>query len=337
MPTETVSHRDMAMSEGPPKPFYIESMHELLSKRNMQAPNEPIDGNIYRYWAFGFQSSSKFTTLTQIAVVTIQVLAPIAIFIDMFGRLHVECLHIGLREWVPPEGRRPVVHVLQRLLAFLFLAGFVANAARMIATDGRQSARAKWLVRVVQFRLQRANLDLDAFNKQLKQLWFKVDATVNGLSMFVSCLDLLLIMSADSSPRDVVFDAMSLLFIFNLDDIGGGLGLLGYEDWPAQELGNFLLREVTLMKASSQKAFMTHCEQHGGVVCNHTLPHAAIPPQEARAPDYPDDHAWTRCFLDPDDDYVFGYLFWCKVLKSSAVALPLMFAFVEGIGGRSCQ
>merc|ERR1712046_287537 len=38
------------------------------------------------------------------------------------------------------------------------------------------------------------------------------------------------------NPLDVLFDALALLFLFNLDDIGGDLELFGDDAWPGARL-----------------------------------------------------------------------------------------------------
>ena len=43
---------------------------------------------------------------------------------------------------------------------------------------------------------------------------------------------------------DVLFNAMAVTFLYNLDDIGGEMGFLGDEDWDGEELGKLYYWDV---------------------------------------------------------------------------------------------
>ena len=61
-------------------------------------------------------------------------------------------------------------------------------------------------------------------------------AFVNCWVVLWSCVDAYVIIGACSNTKDLLFDALGLLFLYNLDDIGGELGFLGDNDWPGLQL-----------------------------------------------------------------------------------------------------
>merc|ERR1712194_425093 len=53
------------------------------------------------------------------------------------------------------------------------------------------------------------------------------------------------VVGASESPKDVMFDALGLLFLYNLDDIGGEFGFVDEDDWPGVRLG-WIYQEMVL-------------------------------------------------------------------------------------------
>lgn len=63
-----------------------------------------------------------------------------------------------------------------------------------------------------------------------------LDAFMNIYVAIWSVLDVWIVLLDEDGISDCVFDAFSLTFIFNLDDIGGDLGFFGIDDWPGLQL-----------------------------------------------------------------------------------------------------
>merc|ERR1712060_150452 len=57
-------------------------------------------------------------------------------------------------------------------------------------------------------------------------------AFVNCWVVVWSCLDMYVVVGASKTPQDLLLDALGLLFLFKLDDIGGDLGFVDQDDWP---------------------------------------------------------------------------------------------------------
>lgn len=62
---------------------------------------------------------------------------------------------------------------------------------------------------------------------------------IMGLGVFMNtwvivwtCLDVYVVVGASTTPQDLLMDALGLLFLYNLDDIGGDLGFIEEDDWP---------------------------------------------------------------------------------------------------------
>lgn len=63
-----------------------------------------------------------------------------------------------------------------------------------------------------------------------------LDAFMNMHVAIWSVLCVWIVLLDEDGISDCVFDAFSLTFIFNLDDIGGDLGFFGIDDWPGLQL-----------------------------------------------------------------------------------------------------
>merc|ERR1712039_1012836 len=61
-------------------------------------------------------------------------------------------------------------------------------------------------------------------------------AFTNNYLVIMCSLNFLFCVGASESPKDLIIDAIGLLFIFNLDDVAGELGFVDEEDWPAKAL-----------------------------------------------------------------------------------------------------
>mmetsp|Transcript_70078 Transcript_70078/g.212019 ORF Transcript_70078/g.212019 Transcript_70078/m.212019 type:complete len:458 (+) Transcript_70078:79-1452(+) len=69
------------------------------------------------------------------------------------------------------------------------------------------------------------------------QHFLYLGAFINNWAVLWCCLSSYVVVGASQSPKAVLFDALGLLFIYNLDDIGGDLGFVDEDDWPGERLG----------------------------------------------------------------------------------------------------
>merc|ERR1712157_601813 len=59
-----------------------------------------------------------------------------------------------------------------------------------------------------------------------------VGAFINCWIVMWTCLDMFVVVGASKTPQDLLLDSLGLLFLYNLDDIGGELGFVNEDDWP---------------------------------------------------------------------------------------------------------
>mmetsp|Transcript_134474 Transcript_134474/g.335437 ORF Transcript_134474/g.335437 Transcript_134474/m.335437 type:complete len:404 (-) Transcript_134474:54-1265(-) len=256
------------------------TMREVL--KSFEFPTaEPIEGNIYRYWAFGFRPPVMFVSSAQFAVMLIQLLAPVAICYEAVHKIRDNEIRLGFGDWhQDPLSTEPAFSFhSKRVLALLFVFCFVVNAYRTHMQDTvawRKSyhllkmmmelklARAKQMYIDQQARkaiypnptsdtpydeeIKKAEDKADKFYQSIKWGWLYADSYINGFTMILCCVGSLLCMAAAESVKDVVFDSVGLLFLFSLDDIASELGFLTSEDWPSRELGEFLEKQKTMVR-----------------------------------------------------------------------------------------
>lgn len=63
-----------------------------------------------------------------------------------------------------------------------------------------------------------------------------VGAFMNGWVIFWLSLDVYFVIGTAGNVQDVLFDALGLTFLYNLDDISGDLGFVDGDDWPGTQL-----------------------------------------------------------------------------------------------------
>merc|ERR1719378_471235 len=69
------------------------------------------------------------------------------------------------------------------------------------------------------------------------------DAVVNTWVILWCCLDVFLVVGAAQAPLDVLMNALGLVFLYNLDDVGGDLGFVNEDDWPGLRLA-WIYKEI---------------------------------------------------------------------------------------------
>jgi hypothetical protein len=250
------------------------TMREVL--KSVEFPTaEPINGNIYRYWAFGLRQPVMFVSSAQFAVMLIQLLAPLAICYEAAYTIRDNEINLGFGDWHqdPLSTDSAISFYSKRVLALLFVFCFVVNAYRTHMQDTvawRKSyhllqlmmelkqARVKqfymdrergiYIGREVDEEIQKAEEKATRFQQSIQWGWLYADSYINGFTMILCCCGMLLCMAAAGTAKDVVFDSVSLLFLFSLDDLASELGFITSEDWPSQELGEFLLRQKGMVR-----------------------------------------------------------------------------------------
>merc|ERR1712039_418885 len=89
-----------------------------------------------------------------------------------------------------------------------------------------------------------------------QQGWLWIGAIINCWSLIMCSLAMtILFVIADDGPKDVLYDAFGLTFLYNLDDVGGDLGFLDSK-WDGDQIGDIygeLADQLELMEEMRQE------------------------------------------------------------------------------------
>lgn len=198
----------------------------------------PLEGNIYRFYAFyrfiktESKSGQSLATMPKqrfnrrikdmglILVFLIQLIAPLGIFATEIR---------GLIESVKP-GEFLTWSAYQWftvLLAWAFLFCFILKAYNEARTDANTALKTCRLATY----LKKKNLPV-------YQSFLMVDAMVNGYCSILLSMSMFAILYQESQAKDILFDALSLTFVLSIDDIASELGFLG-DVWSDEKMGVF--------------------------------------------------------------------------------------------------
>jgi len=111
-----------------------------------------------------------------------------------------------------------------KILGLLIIVAFILNGIFVI--NGEMET---WKKIYNTFRFLKENTP----NFDVKGRWGLIlGVCVNCWVVVWCCLDSYIVIGASETPSDLVKDALALLFLYNLDDIGGDLGFFSSDDWP---------------------------------------------------------------------------------------------------------
>eukprot|EP00747_Dinoflagellata_sp_TGD_P063686 gnl/TRDRNA2_/TRDRNA2_153569_c0_seq3.p1 gnl/TRDRNA2_/TRDRNA2_153569_c0~~gnl/TRDRNA2_/TRDRNA2_153569_c0_seq3.p1 ORF type:complete len:355 (-),score=44.12 gnl/TRDRNA2_/TRDRNA2_153569_c0_seq3:291-1355(-) len=214
----------------------LDAAYEQIDE-NWLGDVDALPGNIYRIGAFGGFSYHETANVAVgiarrlgcIFIFFIQLLGPPGIFMSTVkswgvaeqAEWHWENWHISLHDWE---------HIaLTKLLAFFAIFCFVLNGL-FVTIDEQRS----WQTIDKMFRYLDANTEKFSF---AGYNFLLLDGFSNCWVILWCCLDAFVVIGGSDSPKNVLFDSLGLLFLFNLDDIGGDLGFVDEDDWPGARLG----------------------------------------------------------------------------------------------------
>mmetsp|Transcript_9540 Transcript_9540/g.24359 ORF Transcript_9540/g.24359 Transcript_9540/m.24359 type:complete len:170 (+) Transcript_9540:798-1307(+) len=113
-----------------------------------------------------------------------------------------------------------------KLLAVLFVFVFNLNGVFIVSHEALT-----WQQMSSVFRYLRCSEKKDC----APSLLF-LDAFTNCYMVVMCCVCATLALAQSATPKDVLFDALALFFLYNLDDIGGELAIGQEDDWPGCQL-----------------------------------------------------------------------------------------------------
>jgi len=197
---------------------------------------DAFEGNVYRIIAFGglnnFDMDTLFTLpgmqklaekLGLFFIFIIQLFVPPAIFFSNLWGIGVEHVLVWENmEYGLLAGWSQDTFAI-RLTSIFFIFVIALNSVNSLLDESMSWVKIDKMLKFL--NVSDGNgwaMYLDAFMNMYVAIW-------SVLSTFIVLLD-------EDSISDCVFDAFSLTFLFNLDDIGGDLGFFGNDDWPGLQL-----------------------------------------------------------------------------------------------------
>jgi len=120
---------------------------------------------------------------------------------------------------------------VKKLMGMLFLFCFILNGI-FVLLDGK----------MVWFKIYNTLQYLERKTPNFDFSFFSSAALYSGA--FINCWTVLwcslasyVVVGASETPKDVLLDALGMLFLYNLDRIGSELGFVDADDWPGDRLG----------------------------------------------------------------------------------------------------
>merc|ERR1712008_233628 len=119
----------------------------------------------------------------------------------------------------------------KKMMGMLFLFCSILNGI-FVLLEGK----------MVWFRLYNMLQYLERMTPNFDFSWNSSAALYSGA--FINCWNVLwcsvasyVVVGASETPKDVLLDALGMLFLYNLDSIGSELGFVDADDWPGDRLG----------------------------------------------------------------------------------------------------
>jgi hypothetical protein len=232
---------------------------ELLIEEDWLDKVDALPGNLFCLGAFGDIIPEKAVCFSSqnlkayskymgcVLIIIIQLCAPCLLFFSrMPGNMGIpdesafvwDCHPLfGTREVECPSGK-PSSEVklfddwdhiaTTKALGIIFILTFILNGLFVVMEEQKT-----WRDLYNTFKyLDWKNESFDAPG----EFWLFFGALVNCWVVIWSCLDMYVVVGASESPQDLLLDALGLLFLYRLDDIGGDLQFIDADDWPGRRI-----------------------------------------------------------------------------------------------------
>jgi len=148
----------------------------------------------------------------------------------------------GIKDWQKFDA-------LVKFIATLFLFCFITNGV-FVLMDEYYS----WCKIDKTFRI------LKTTTSGLYEFWLYMDVVTNCWVVLSCCIASYLVLGSADNAKDTLFDALGLLFLYNLDDISGDLGFVDRDEWPGHRMAwvyEFLKNNHTPTDDGSEDEFDT--------------------------------------------------------------------------------
>lgn len=231
----------MTMDGGDPSLHFYKSKVLPLQEQAGTQDNAPIAGNLYSYLALrAFGDSSELfqghagplLLLGLYCIVVIQVFGPACILYRVYFQTS-GIGNVGFHNWKyePGSDTHGLSYLGSRIIGLLFITLFMLNGTYVLKRD-QQEARKIVEISAVFRRAADAGNYLPP-----NEAWLWVGACVNVWCLLLCGICMWPLLLTAEGPKDVIFDALGLTFLYNMDDISGDFGFID-EKWDEDQFGD---------------------------------------------------------------------------------------------------
>jgi hypothetical protein len=217
------------------------------------ADHAPISGNLYCYMAlrrFGetsglfqvkdIEKNNPFLIFGLYLVMIVQIVGPVFVLIYAFPRAfpdgsgYMGTVYDDPSKWLDDlVNNTSTTNYLKLVLGSLFIVLFCLNGVYVLENDVAMSKRIIHLSQVFHAAAGRS-----PHITPPKEFWLFFGAIVNCWCLILCAVAMWpCFIIAEDGPKDILFDALGLTFLYNLDDISGDLGFL-QDQWDEDQLGD---------------------------------------------------------------------------------------------------
>eukprot|EP00438_Fugacium_kawagutii_P001614 Skav204368 [mRNA] locus=scaffold866:113449:114988:+ [translate_table: standard] len=207
-------------------------------KKDKDADEEvmPIPGNMYRWWGLGImQHPRSVQNVGLLFILAAQAFSPPACILNNLYRMDWTHWSFGIDDWLQGPS-----DFSKHLVATIFLIMFTLNGLVVIKQERLASMKISAL-------LDYRDKEYPDYNKDVSWFWLIMGRLMNCIVVVECCVITYFSFVLSDTPMDVLFNAMAVTFLYNLDDIAGEMGFLQDDDWDGEALGKLYYWDVFIL------------------------------------------------------------------------------------------
>lgn len=202
---------------------------------------DEMPGNIYRIGAYGGLAVNSLQNMSRLLgafiIWAVQFVGPPAVFFSSVGYGVGEEQVFKWSEWTNwGDDSNMFDHLLvdwkawalPKLLSTIFIFLFTLNGLFVLIDEKESFKKMDKMLRYLDHHTP-------VFNWSGEWLLY-VDSLMNNWLIIWCTLDCYILIGNVRTVKDVLFDSLGLLFLYNLDDISGDLGFVNSDDWDGFRL-----------------------------------------------------------------------------------------------------
>lgn len=258
-----------------PAPTLVSAFAQAMSDATAAKGQKflPVAGNMYRYWAmngnvFNWEKDADETlckkgsrlrkTFGMLLLLLIQLVAPSAVIVATIYKIQWHEVQWWESDpwYIHHNQEYGVSWFTSRILGLGFIAAY-----SLWALDRIESEKSDWLKLNSLLNIYERSQEENGFwsntfcGWSTTRFFLWLGPAVNCLTFLGCAVAMLLLLKVADSPKDVVFDSLSLLFLLQLDDLDSDLGFLDEDDWDQKGMGQFVYECIMLPNAIADPFF----------------------------------------------------------------------------------